>query len=85
MGEKRARQQQRRRRRKAAGPSKSAASRQASTARPPHLPSLDPAHEDTLADMLGGVAELAVAAAAEFDDALDAELWASTIASTWHF
>jgi hypothetical protein len=35
--------------------------------------------------MLGDVAELAVAAAAEFDDVLEAELWASTIASTWRF
>jgi len=61
------------------------ASEQASTARRPHLPWLDPAHEDTLADMLDDVAELAVAAAAEFDDALEAELWASAIASTWRF
>jgi hypothetical protein len=35
--------------------------------------------------MLCDVAELAAAAAAEFDDALEAELWASTIAGMWRF
>jgi hypothetical protein len=85
MSQKRVRQQQRRRRRKAAGRSKSAVGGRASTARPPHLPWLDPAHEETLAEMLWEIAELAAAAAAEFDDALEAELWASTMASMWRF
>jgi hypothetical protein len=85
MSEKRARQQQRRRRRRAAGPAMSTANRRASAAVPPSLPWLDPAHEETLSDMLGEVAELIASEAADFNDALEAEMAASAIANTWRF
>jgi hypothetical protein len=85
MSEKRTRQQQRSRRGRAAGQSRSTASGRASAALPPGLPWLDPAHEETLSEMLGEVAEMIASEAAGFNGALEAEMAASAIANMWRF
>jgi len=78
MSEKRHRQQQRRQRRKAQGRSRSSG-----TARERRWPIAREA-DFPLAELLAGIAEIAVRDAHEPTDALDAEQWASCLIGTWH-
>lgn len=78
MGEKRHRQQQRRQRRKAQGRVRSSG-----TARGRGAPIAREA-DVALADLLAGMAEIAVREAPELRDSLEAERWASCLIGTWH-